>query len=277
MYEGVSVLEGESNDSYHADLSHMSCSAAKTLLDSPLLYYHQFVQGSRPAASGAMAHGTLMHRWLEEGQAFLDLLVCPPPDALTPTGLVGAQARKWAAQEAPPTAVVVSPSERAEILAEVAAILGNPAAADLIGRIARHEVSVRWTHKGHPQKCRFDAVTSCGLVLDLKTTSVRNISANFWKSVLDFRYHLQDAWYRRGMEASGMEAAPLRFIVVSTSTPPECQVVTLPESVVREGARLMDKALESLALRRRLNYWNPDYHGEVVELSFPEHALRSFV
>lgn len=271
------IRRGEANADYHSDESHRSCSRVKTLLDSPLLYHQRYVAKSLPPfSSSATDHGTLLHSWLELGDGFLAGLVCPPPDTLTSTGLVGKEAEKWAKNEAPAGATVVSPKERAQIMAEVAAIKANPAAADLISRISEREISIRWTTAdGYRLKCRADAITSDGLILDLKTTREADILSDFWKAVLSFRYHLQDAWYRCGMEAIGLDPQPLRFIVVSTSLPHDCQVVTLPDAIVAEGRRLMDSALADLRLREDLDWWLPDQHGEVVELQFPAHALRS--
>lgn len=217
-----------------------------------------------------------MHRWLEEGDAFLESLVAPPPETLTGTGLVGKEAQNWAKNEAPEGATVVSPKERAQILAEVAAIKAHPAAMELLSRVTEREISIRWeTPDGHRLKCRFDALTSDGLVVDLKTTRDADILNEWWRSCLTFKYHMQCAWYMRGMEAYGVEPAPLRFLVISTSLPHDCQVVTLPEAVIAEGRRLMDAALADLRLREDLDWWLPDTHGEVVELQFPAHALRS--
>lgn len=274
--KGGDIRRGETNADYHADETHRSCSRIKTLLDSPLLYHQRYIAKSLPPfSSSATDHGTLLHTWLELGDDFLATLVSPPQSTLTSTGLVGKEAEKWAKNEAPEGATVVGPKERAQIFAEVAAIKGNPAAADLIARVTGHEISVRWTTQdGHKLKCRADAVTP-DVWLDLKTTREADILADFWRSVLQFRYHLQDAWYRCGMEACGMDPAPLQFIVVSTSLPHDCQVVTLPPAVVAEGQRLMDRALADLRLREDLDYWMPDQHGEVIELQFPAHALRS--
>lgn len=271
------IRRGEANADYHAKVTHRSCSRVKTLLDSAVLYHQRYIaQSLPPFGSSAMDHGTLLHSWLERGDDFLETLVVPPASTLTATGLVGKEAEKWAKNEAPAGATVVSPKERSQILSEVAAIKANPAAAELIDRITEREISVYWeTHDGHRLKCRFDALTSDGLALDLKTTKEADILADFWRSVLAFRYHLQDAWYRCGMEAMGLEPKPLLFIVISTSLPHDCQVVTLPAAVVAEGQRLMDKALAELRLREDLDWWLPDQHGEVVELSFPAHALRS--
>lgn len=269
------IRRGEANADYHANETHRSCSRVKTLLDSPALYHKRYIAKSlAPFSSSALEHGTLLHRWFEEGDDFLELLVSPPQDTLTPTGLLGKEADKWAKNEAPEGAVVVAPKERTQILAEVEAIKANPAAAELLSRVTEHEISVYWeTLDGHRLKCRFDAVTSDGLVLDLKTTREEDILADFHGSVLRFRYHLQDAWYRRGMEAMGLAPQPLRFIVISTAIQHDCQVVTLPAAVTAAGQRLMDKALAELRLREDLDWWLPDQHGEVVELPFPAHVL----
>ena len=271
------IRRGEPNADYHSDESHRSCSRVKTLLDSPALYYQRYISRTLPPfSSSATDHGTLMHRWLEEGDAFLESLVAPPPETLTGTGLVGKEAQNWAKNEAPAGATVVSPKERAQILAEVAAIKSHPAAMDLLSRVTEREISIRWeTPDGHRLKCRFDALTSDGLVVDLKTTRDADILNEWWRSCLTFKYHMQCAWYMRGMEAYGIEPAPLRFLVISTSLPHDCQVVTLPEAVIAEGRRLMDAALADLRLREDLDWWLPDTHGEVVELQFPAHALRS--
>lgn len=273
------IRRGEANADYHADESHRSCSRVKTLLDSPVLYYQRYIAKTLPPfASSALDHGTLMHRWLEEGDAFLDSLVAPPQETLTSTGQVGKEAQNWAKNEAPEGATVVSPKERAQILSEVAAIKTHPAAMDLLGRVTEREISVRWTTADdHRLKCRFDCVTSDGLVVDLKTTKDADILREWYQSCLRFQYHLQCAWYMRGMEAFGLEPQPLRFLVISTSLPHDCQVVTLPDAVIAAGQRLMDKALADLRVREDLDWWLPDTHGEVVELQFPAYALRSLL
>lgn len=267
----------ESNAEYHADETYRSCSRVKTFLDSPHLYHKRYIAKILPPyQSSALDHGTLLHRWLEEGESFLESLVSPPQDTLTSTGLVGKEAKKWAENEAPPGATVVGPKERAQILAEVAAINAHPAARELIEQVTHHEMSVRWvTPDGHRLKCRADAVTP-DLWIDLKTTSDEDILSQWPSSVLKWKYHLQDAWYRCGMEACGMAPQPLHFIVISTAIGHDCEVVTLPEAVVSEGRRLMDKALADLRFREDLDWWLPDHHGEVVELKFPAYLLRSF-
>ena len=266
---------GESAADYHGDLHFRNCSSAKTALESIPLYHARHVARSLPGVSNAaVAHGSLLHQWLEEGDPVLRTWAVCPDEMLTPTGLVGKEGKKWLADNFPPDATVVSPSEFAQLQREISAIKANRAAADLIERTIAREVSVRWLAGSDLLRCRFDAVTSSGLVVDLKTTREADVHKTFWKSVLDFKYHVSDAWYQRGMEACGIEPRPLRYIVVSTVAPHDCQVVTLPPAVIAEGRRLMDAVLGDLRLRYALDWWLPDHHGEVRELEFPAYALE---
>lgn len=271
------IRRGESNDAYHSPDGRKSCSHAKTFLDSSLLYHSRYVTRTLPSpSSDALKHGTLLHEWFEYGDALLDRIAVPPQSKLTSTGLVGKEAEKWLKDNAPADAIVLSPKEAAQFNLERKALDEHPIVRELRQDIVDRELSVRWdTPEGDRLKCKFDALTP-EFALDLKTTREQDILAGFWKSVLDFKYHLQDAWYQRGMEAMGMEARPLRFIVISTTLPHDVQVVTLPEQVIAEGQRLMDRALADLRLREQLDWWMPDTHGEIVELSFPAHVLGRF-
>lgn len=271
------IRRGESNDAYHSPDGRKSCSHAKTFLDSPLLYHSRYVTRTLPPlSSDALRHGTLLHEWFEYGDALLDRVAVPPPSTLTSTGLVGKKADDWAKQHAGPDAIILSPKEAQQFNLERKALDSHPLVRELRQDIVDRELSCRWdTPEGDRLKCKFDALTR-EFALDLKTTREQDILSGFWKSVLDFKYHLQDAWYQRGMEAMGMEAHPLRFIVISTTLPHDVQVVTLPDKVIAEGQRLMDRALADLRLRESLDWWLPDTHGEMVELSFPAHVLGRF-
>ena len=271
------VRRGESNDEYHGDEVYLNASRGKVFLESPALYHGRYVARTIPQqTSEALEHGSLLHSWFELGDAFLDTLAVPPESTLTPTKQAGKEAKKWAEKEYGPNATVVSPKLAAQLRYEAEAIKRHPAARELMDRVVERELSVRWTTAdGDRLRCKYDALTSDGIVLDLKTTRETDILANFWKSVLDYRYGFSEAWYRAGMVACGMEAAPIRYIVVSTSLPHDVQVVTLPEAVVEQGRLQMEKALADLRLRESLDWWLPDHHGEVVELPFPATVLRS--
>jgi len=268
------IRRGEPAVEYHADKAFQNASRVKTFLDSPLLYQRRYVAASPlpgPSSAG-LELGTLVHGWLEEGDSFLASLAVPPEETLTPTKQVGKEAKKWIADNHGPDATVVSPAVFAQVHNCVRAIRDNPAACRLLERVVERELSVRWTSpEGHKLRCRFDGLTADGIVVDLKTTSDADILADWWRSVLKWRYNFSEAWYRRGMEACGMEPAPLRYLVVSTVQPHDCHVVTLPAHIVADGQRLMDRALTELRVREDLGWWHSDCHGEEVELEFPRY------
>jgi len=269
------IRRGESNDAYHKDRAYRNATSCSTALDSIPLYHARHVTGSIPPfSSEATDHGSLLHDWFQHGDPVLDTWAVPPEEKLTATGQVGKDARQWAEKEHGTDAVLVAPKLFRQIKSEIRAIENTPQAMALRERFVEHELSVRWTTpNGDNLRCKFDALTSDGIVCDLKSTREADILRDWWKSVLDFKYHFSCAWYMRGMEACGMEPKPLHYIVISTSLPHDCQVVTLPASLIAEGQRLMDKVLAELRLRESLDWWVPDTHGEVVELQFPAHVL----
>lgn len=274
--ETTTITAGESNEDYHASSGWSKSQLWDHSSRGARYFYLRHVAKSiRPEESSALSHGTRLHRWLEVGDQLFDELVSPPPDTLTETGLVGKKALQWAADNAPGRQVVSS-RELAQIRREIDSIREHRAARELIDAAVGHELSVRWrSPDGDMLRCRPDLITD-KVWVDLKTTREADILASFWKSVMDYGYHAQDAHYQWGMEAAGMEARPLAFIVVSTTGVHDCHVVTLPQELVAEGRRRLLQSLADIRLRMDLDYWMPDQHGEVVELPVPAHLIRSF-
>jgi len=265
---------GEPIGEYHRDET-LSTSKIKDFLVGGPEYFHachveRSVQRSKTAAFN---HGDLLHYWLETLDDSFSFAVASPKSELTPSEGIGQKARKWfEAQGFPEETFLVSPSELAQAKAEARAV--RRAAGNLIDEIVGHEVSIRFDISGCPVKCRADAITATRF-LDLKTTRERWLLKDFWKSVADYGYDVQDYIYQRGMEACGMEAAPLIFIVVST-TSGQCRCVTLPQQMTRAAGRRVEAALQDIALRRELDCWLPDEHGDVVELPVPAGVLGRY-
>jgi hypothetical protein len=272
----VVVGRGESNSDYHGCRETISKSGWWCHhTEGPAAFCSRFVaRTAPPLESSALSHGTLLHLWLELGDAFWEAVVAPPEETLTAAGAIGKESKAWAAESAP-NAQLVSPKELRQLRAEVASILANGAASDLIApdRIADRELSVRFNIDGFPTRCRPDVLTVDGIVVDLKTTKEIGLFKNYWRAVLNYGYHAQDWLYQRGIEAMGLEPRPLHFIVVSTVPPHECLVCTLPPSLTSKGGEIIRSSIADVRLRLDLDCWVPDQHGEVVELRFPGHAF----
>ena len=275
LLTAATITAEESSESYHSSAGWSKSQIWDHASRGARYFYLRHVAKSiKPEESASLSHGTRLHRWLEVGDQLFDELVVPPAEVLTDTGLVGKKAQQWAAENAAGRQVV-APKEFGQLRNEVAAIRAHKAARRLIDSAIAHEISVRWTSEdGDLLRCRPDLCTEEAWV-DLKTTREDDIRASFWNSVRDYGYHAQDAHYQWGMEALGMEARPLIFIVVSTTAQHDCQVVTLPQEMVAAGRRRLLQSLADIRLRIDLDYWLPDQHGEVIELPVPAHVLRS--
>lgn len=282
----MEVRRGESNHDYHTGPARAELERPDSISKSgfwdfyangPAAFYERYIARSLPPVeSASLSHGTLLHDWLEKGdELFWQGLIEAPKETLTPTGLLGKESRKYAAQHAPDK-VLISPNEADQIRNEAAKLLGDPQFCELQEGRIESEVSVYFDVDDFPCRVRPDQV--CLLngqprVVDLKTTREKGLLKNFHKSVLQYGYHAQDWLYQRGMEAMGYEPAPLIFVVVSTSQPHETLICTLPPALTDEGGRIIRNAIAEIRLRLDLDCWLPDQHGEIVELPIPAYAL----
>ena len=275
----TSVEEGESNSDYHSSTGWSKSQLWDFISRGPRYFYLRHVAKSiKSEESASLSHGTLLHRWFDEGESFWDSIVAPPANLLTDTGRIGKAAKEWMAEHAKGRTPVAA-AEIEQLRQEADAIMAHAAARELIEARRASEVSIRWHHHdGTLLRCRPDLISEDEhglLVVDLKTTSEEDVENSWWKSVVKYGYHAQDAHYQRGMEAAGMDARPLVFIVVSTAASHPVQVVNLPQQLTDIGRRSMDRAIADISVRMDLDCWMPEKHGEVVELHVPSHILRS--
>lgn len=270
----VVVRRGMPNAEYHADTSAYSKSPLWCLVnDGPEAFHARYVERSVHAEpSASMSHGTLLHGWFEHGDAFWQAAITPPASTLTGGGAIGKAAKEWHAQNCP-DATLVSPSEMAQLRAEVAALEADPAVADILKNRVEAEVSVWFDVDDFPCRCRPDLIAEVNgeqRVIDLKTTRETNLLKNWWRSVTSFGYHAQDYLYQRGAEAMGLRPLPLIFVVVSTTPPHEVLVCTLPPALTSLGGKRIHEAIAELRLRLSTDCWVRDHAGEVLELPVPE-------
>lgn len=265
------------NREYHEDSRAFSKSAFWCHAnDGPVAFYERYIARSIPShASASLSHGTLLHGWFEEGDAFWQGVVAPPEDTLTASGAIGKEAKKWHADNCP-DATLVSPSEMAQLRAEVAALQADPAVADILDNRQEAEVSIWFDVDDFPTRCRPDLLAGIDgqtRIIDLKTTRQTNLVKNWWRAVMDYGYHMQDYLYQRGGEAMGLDPMPLIFVVVSTSPPHEVLVCTLPPALSSLGGKTLHESIADIRLRMETACWVPDHAGEVMELPVPAYVI----
>ena len=149
-------------------------------------------------------------------------------------------------------------------------------------------------------RCRPDLYRAdLGIILDVKSTQSAH-PTDFKKSVINYGYHSQEAFYTDGWNAclNAKRAADKKvkakdrddvdseingtapggvqgfiFLAWEKESPHAKAVYELPPSIVDDGRAIMRKSLNTYADCRAKNYW-PAYADGVQELSFPKWAYQ---
>ena len=142
----------------------------------------------------------------------------------------------------------------------------HPAAASALNACNSFEVSYFDTWNDIAVKARIDGL-SADAIIDLKTTQDASPQA-FAKSVAQFRYHVQAAWYQR---ITGINR--FIFIAVEKEAPFGVACYELDQQAIDLGNEIIDSQLSLFKECETLNSW-PCYASTVQALSLPAWAAR---
>lgn len=151
----------------------------------------------------------------------------------------------------------------------------------LVFRVERElgKISEVCPAKGHPEvsaffrlnevacRGRFDYLGEDHIIYDLKTTSSLE---TFEKSVANFGYHRQLAFYGLGLASLTKKFKGFKFIVIETNEPYDSAILELDMSAMRVGKTEILELLERLKVCRKDNSWPGIYpHEEKNVISLP--------
>lgn len=149
---------------------------------------------------------------------------------------------------------------------DLMAILNAPGRAEL-------SVITKDPITGVDVRCRFDWLTDDGRPLDLKTTLDARPDA-FSRSVLNYRYHVQAAFYCDVWEwETGEQLDRMRFAALEKAMPHATALYWLDDEAIAEGRKLYREALNTYADCLESGYW-PAYEGGVQLLNLPPWAVE---
>ena len=142
--------------------------------------------------------------------------------------------------------------------------------------VGEPEVSVFWEMQGVGCKCRPDWMIDGGdYIIDLKTSSDAS-EEGFAKSVANFRYHVQDAWYTKGVQVATRKSPIFVFIVVENVAPFSVAIYVLKARSKDYGWQVADNDL-----RKYVNYQEqPEeerfsgYSPDAIEIELPRWAFK---
>lgn len=257
-------------DPYHLDFSRDSHSSLELFRESPTRYAAQRIWGMQKpdAPSWEMLMGSALDCWLFERECFAQRYATSETTCKTTTK-----------RESPDGRTFLTQHEMLLLASIEAGICTHPVAHDALVRCEGEAQKVlTWEdgETGLPLKCKQDRWLPPGrLIVDLKLTG--DIAEREWVRIAArFGYHRQDAFYREGAEACGLDPAGFIFVVASREWPHNVAVYTLGDHIVEAGRRQNREILRDLAKRKAANNWNDRTSDEIEEISnFPQWALGS--
>jgi hypothetical protein len=256
------------NAEYHASPA-ISKSGLDLIRKAPALY--RWRQANPQEQTPAMRLGTLTHTVVLEPDRFeQDTIVRPEGiDRRTSAGKLA-----WAEFEVQAEGKeIISEEEWTKLAAIRDAVRSHPAAAKALAGWPVIEQSIFWTEEasGIACRCRPDAVTERGVIVDLKTT--RDASPDgFAKSVAQYRYHVQAAFYSDGYRAAFGEAPRgFVFIAVETEPPYLVAVYVASETMTSRGRIEYQADLDTFRECLASDCW-PGYSSSPLTLDLPKWA-----
>ncbi|QFG13487.1 exonuclease VIII [Gordonia phage Powerball] len=256
IYEGISDLE------YHGDRDSLSSSGARTLLEAggPAKFRYARRVDKSDYDFGHVAHALI----LGEGSS---IAVIDAKDWRTKA----AKEARDAARADGQVPVLADTYAQGEQLARAAKT--HPL-GELLFAEGVPELSAYWHDEqtGMRLRCRPDWMTG-PLMVDVKTTKSA-APRDFAKSCADYGYHQQEAFYRDGLSALGLDDVQFLFFAIEKTRPFLCSVIELPPAAVAVGRSLNRVAVDLYADCVTNDRW-PGYPEIIHRIDLPEWSYRA--
>lgn len=260
---------------YHADETAVSKTQLDDVERSPHIFFERHRAADRPpraAPTPAMFAGTLAHCAILEPDAFDARYPCGPE-----VDTRAAKVWKDFAASLGAHQVGIKPSERAAAFAQAAAVRRVRPLAELLEQ-GHAEVSAYWRDaaSGVRCRCRPDWVHRSGggvILVDVKTAGNAD-PREFGRSILNWNYHVQAAFYSDGYEAaSGLSVHGFIFAACEKEWPYAAAACMLGEEDLEMGRRRYRRNLATIAECQRTGEW-PGWGDNVHLLQLPAWAPK---
>lgn len=248
------------NEEYHGKKEYESSTNLRHSLISPKKYLHGKTAIQVPTK--AMEEGTAVHTYFLENNKFHDEYIFRPEglNARTKEG------KEWMKENKGKKILSYEWKENLESMNE--SIMNSPAKI-IYNNDNYSELSYFWDDLyGIRGKCRPDCLSYNGrFVLDLKTTQDAS-PKGFQKSIGGFGYHIQAAWYLRGLRKLGVIVDEFLFVAIEKTAPFCVGVYRADKEMLEEGGKKVEEALNIIQQCNRNRHW-ADYTPEILDISLP--------
>lgn len=219
-----------------------------------------------PEQTPAMLLGSALHCLALEPEKFEARYVTAPVcDRRTKAGR-----ELWEEFEAQAGGRAVLTAEQfATANAMAGALLDSSTAAKVLSLCQHREHTIHWTDPLTDLPCKgvIDAWGDNGFILDIKTTDDAG-AKGFARTVANYQYHGQAAFYMDGLASNGREVKGFFFVVVEKTPPFGVQTFMCSTDMLMSGRLLYQRLLERHAECCSNGEW-PGYPDEVVSLDLP--------
>ena len=253
------------NSEYHAHES-LSKSGIDLLMRSPAHY--RFAPQNEPTR--AMVIGSALHAAILEPDVF-EAQYMLLPSVTDRRASEYKEAAKHYGDD-----FVLTDKEADYITGMVETVRSHETLAPALLRPHDVELSIITTDKatGVPIRARFDWLGHDLLAIDLKTTTDARPDA-FMRSIAAYNYHVQAAFYEHVFEQeTGEKLQAFQFAAIEKEAPHGIGIYELDDIALKEGRRVVDRALETYARCLDSGHW-PSYDAGVQYLTLPPWAIES--
>jgi exodeoxyribonuclease VIII len=267
---------------YHQRVLGTANKSALDQVERSAAHYLAWLNGQEEKPTPAMLFGSAFHMGILEPERFMETYIVEPEFGDCRFKENKARRDAWRQSNGiddkgrlPSGKILISPEDADHIGGMAEAIRNHPVVGGMI-RDGFAEHTIKWTDEatGLVCKCRPDYyVPSLKMVVDLKSTQDARPDA-FAKSVAEFRYHVQEAFYRDGFAAIGEEITAFLFVAIEKKSPYAIRTYNLDEEALVCGAEEKDANMAALASAIKTGEF-PSYTSSIEPLALPRYYVNA--
>jgi hypothetical protein len=167
---------------------------------------------------------------------------------------------------------IVSADDLSRIHGMCEAVRSHPLGSKMIAN-GTPELTIRWTDQSTGLRCQSRAdyyVESLRMVVDVKSIIDARLD-HFRRDVVKYRYHVQDAMYRRAFAAAGLPVEHFVFLAVEKAEPFAVGIFSLDRSAVARGDIAAEQDIQTMAECVKRDEW-PGYQTSIQVCELPPWA-----
>jgi hypothetical protein len=255
------------NDIDFETYKEMKCtnhSALLTFAKSPAHFKYYHLDGNEKPATPAMELGTAIHEAILAHNSFKEAYVVwdESVDKRTKEGK-----KQWEELKATGKKILTL-KDGLLIRSILDSVEENETVKDLLlGCMPELSIIFNDEKTGLLCKARLDGYRDDGTIFDIKTTTSASES-DFRKSLVNYSYFTQAAFYKKAVESQGMKFSRFVFIAIEKEAPHAIALYELSNEAIRQGEALNDKRLKQLAECFKTDTW-PAYPKEIITIDLP--------